>query len=112
MNAIHARSQLRYWPTLGRGCGERTLIVTRPANLVKPYDPDGKWTDPCYPRGVCREVESRGYGYRRASSVLRMDRAARRRRGDGRHAAGPDTGPRSDHGAAARGPADQSGPLR
>src|SRR5262245_61830890 len=32
MNAIHARSQLRYWPTLGRG---ETLIIEAPSNSVK-----------------------------------------------------------------------------
>jgi hypothetical protein len=35
---------------LGRGCGERTSIVTRPAGRVKPPADHGD------PRGVCGEV--------------------------------------------------------
>jgi hypothetical protein len=39
MNAIHARSQLRYWPILGRVARtERTPIVTRRGYAVKPDD--------------------------------------------------------------------------
>src|SRR6185295_854341 len=34
MNAIHARSQLRYWPTLERSSVARTLMVTNPVGRV------------------------------------------------------------------------------
>src|SRR5262245_26533631 len=41
MNAIHARSQLRYWPTGWDGVPKRTLIVARGAVSVKHVSPLG-----------------------------------------------------------------------